>query len=94
MPIEKEKVHPVHEVRIGRIKAVVWPVDGGRFLSTTISRIYKDGATWKESSSFGRDDLLLVAKVADMTHTWICNHSQEQNGSRDSGETNASHEPF
>jgi len=31
---------------------------------------------WKESQMFGRDDLPLVAKVADLSHTWIYEHSQ------------------
>jgi hypothetical protein len=37
----------------------------------TISRSYKDGDDWKETTSFGRDDLPLVAKAVDMAHTWI-----------------------
>jgi hypothetical protein len=30
---------------------------------------------WRESSHFGRDDLQLLAKVIDLTHTWIYLHS-------------------
>ena len=29
----------------------------------TLSRLYRDGGPWKSSDSFGRDDLLLAAKV-------------------------------
>ena len=44
-------------------------------------RIYKDGETWKTSESFGREDLPLVAKVADMAHTWLYEHGNEsENG--------------
>ena len=25
---------------------------------------------WKQTQSFGRDDLLVLAKVADQAHTW------------------------
>ena len=39
--------------------------------TVSLSRIYKQEADWKTSDSFGRDDLLLVAKVADLAHTWI-----------------------
>jgi len=69
---------PVHEIRLGRIKATIWENDtpnGSRF-NTSITRLYKDGDEWKTSESFGRDDLALVAKVADMVHTWIFQQSQ------------------
>jgi len=40
--------------------------------NVTFSRSYKDGNNnWKDSASFGPDDLLLLAKVADEAHTWI-----------------------
>lgn len=80
MPNAKDK--PVHEVRIGAIKAAVWKNDtaiGARY-NTTFSRLYKDKEDdqWKSTDSFGRDDLLLLAKVADTTHTWICGQGQEK----------------
>ena len=64
---------PVHEVRLGRIKATIWENDtrDGIRHNVSLSRIYKDGNTWKDSTSFGRDDLPLVMKVADMAHTWV-----------------------
>ena len=64
---------PVHEVRLGRIKATIWEndVENGVRRNVAISRLYKDGEQWKESSSFGRDDLPLVGKVADIAHSWI-----------------------
>lgn len=34
------------------------------------------GSADKDSTGFGRDDLLLVAKVADLAHTWIFGHNQ------------------
>ncbi len=64
---------PVHEMRLGRIKAAIWENDTaqGTRHNVSITRIFKDGATWKDSTSFGRDDLPLVAKVSDLAHTWI-----------------------
>ena len=64
---------PVHEVRLGRIKAAVWEntTENGVRHNVTLSRLYKDGNQWKDSTSFGRDDLPLVIKVADMAHTWV-----------------------
>lgn len=68
---------PVHEVRLGRIKAAVWEntSENGVRHNVTFSRIYKDGDKWKDSTSFGRDDLPLLMKVADHAHDWIFDQS-------------------
>ncbi|MBN2560179.1 MAG: hypothetical protein JXQ75_04550 [Phycisphaerae bacterium] len=67
------KPQPVHEIRLGRIKAIFWSnnAEHGVRHSVQVRRLYKDGEEWKESDSFGRDDLPVVAKVLDMAHTWI-----------------------
>lgn len=64
---------PVHEVRMGRIRAAIWENDtqNGIRHNVTFSRLFKDGDQWKDSTSIGRDDLPLLAKVADLAHTWI-----------------------
>ena len=51
--------------------------------NVTVSRLYKDGDQWKESNSFGRDDLPLVLKVVDQAHSWIF---QNGNGATEGGE--------
>jgi hypothetical protein len=70
-----EKKRPVHEIRLGRIRAAIWvnATENGVRHNVTISRLYRDEqqGQWKDSSSFGRDDLPLVAKVADQAHLWI-----------------------
>ena len=71
---------PVHEVRLGRIKAAIWEneTENGSRHNVTFTRLYKDDTdNWKDSGSFGRDDLPLVAKVADIAHTWIFQQKQE-----------------
>lgn len=70
---------PVHEIRLGRIKAAIWENDtqNGTRHNVTLSRLYKDGEQWKDSQSFGRDDLPLVAKVSDQAHSWIFEQSRE-----------------
>jgi hypothetical protein len=70
---------PVHEIRFGAIKAAIWEnqTENGVRYNVTISRLYKDGDSWKRTESFGRDDLPLVAKVADAVHTWIFEQSQQ-----------------
>lgn len=74
---QKAPNKPVHEVRLGRVKAAVWAnaSEHGVRHNVTVSRIYKDGEQWKDSTSFGRDDLPLVAKVCDMAHSWIFQQS-------------------
>ena len=70
---------PVHEIRLGAVKACIWEnntVKGKRH-NVTFSRLYKDGDDWKDSTSFGRDDLPLVAKLADQAHTWIYQQGQQ-----------------
>ena len=79
---KEAKKRPVHEVRIGRIRAAIWQneSENGTFFNVTISRLYKDGDDWKDSASFGRDDLPLVAKVCDQVHSWIFENSSKNNG--------------
>ena len=79
---EEPKQKPVHEVRMGRIKATIWAneTESGIRHNVTLARLYKEGDEWRKSSSFGREDLPLVMKVADLAHTWIYEHGQEANG--------------
>ena len=79
---QRPKKRPVHELRLGRIRAAVWEnsTENGTRHNVTISRLYKDGDDWKDSTSFGRDDLPLLAKVADMAHSWIFEQSATNNG--------------
>ena len=71
---KSSKNRPVHEVRIGAIKAVIWAnkVANGTMHNVNLVRIYRDDeGNWHDTDSLGRDDLLVAAKVADMAHTWI-----------------------
>jgi hypothetical protein len=71
---------PIHEIRMGRVRAALWENDtqNGTRHNVTFSRLYRDGEQWKDSSSFGRDDLPLLVKVADQVHSWIYQQSQSQ----------------
>ena len=79
MTTKSKAARPVHEVRLGRIKAAIWENDtqNGTRHNVTVSRLYKDGKAWKDSTSFGRDDLPLVAKVVDQAHSWIFSQGGE-----------------
>ena len=71
---------PISEVRIGRVKAAIWlnGTEGRTRHNVTFSRLYKDGEEWKSTQSFGRNDLLLLAKVADQVHSRIFELQQEE----------------
>ena len=65
---------PVAEIRVGRITATIWqntPTDDGVFYSVHITRLFRRGSNWDRTPAFGRDDLLTVAKVADLANTRI-----------------------
>jgi hypothetical protein len=70
---------PCHEIRMGRIKAAIWEngTQSGTRHNVTLSRLYRDGDQWKDSTSFGRDDLLIVARVAEAACSWIFQQGQE-----------------
>jgi hypothetical protein len=72
------KTLPVLEIRLGLIKASVWlnMTRAGERYNVTICRLYRNGDVWSQSSHFGRDDLLVAAKVLDMAHTWIHQHDR------------------
>jgi len=64
---------PVAEIRIGLVVASIWQndTDSGTRYNVTFSRLYPDGDSWKNTRSFGRNDLLVLAKVADRAHDRI-----------------------
>ena len=69
---------PAHEIRLGAVKATIWrnETSVGTRYNVTVSRIYKDEEEWKSTDSFGRDDLLPLAKTLDLAHTWIHEHRE------------------
>ena len=76
---------PVDEVRLGALKAAIWrnERDNGARFNVTFSRSYRDSeGNWKSTSSFGRDDLLVVAKLADRAHSRIFALQREERKDR------------
>jgi hypothetical protein len=68
------KVQPFEEIRIGAIKAAIWRNEGenGARFNVTFQRLYKtEQGQWQSTDSFAGNDLLLLAKVADATHTRV-----------------------
>ena len=74
MAKKQNKVQPVEEVRIGSIKAAIWRNEGesGPRFNVTFQRLYRtEEGKWQSTGSFGRDDLLVLKKVADAAHTRV-----------------------
>lgn len=74
------KKPPVKELRMGRLKAVVWAneTQAGKRHNVTFHRLYLEDGQWQQSESFGRDDLLLLSKLANEVHSWIYQHGREE----------------
>ena len=70
---------PVAEIRLGSIKAAIWRNEAENVVrhNVTFQRLYKEGDKWKRTQNFSRDDLLVLAKVADLAHTRIYQLQQE-----------------
>ncbi len=68
---------PIREFRCGLIKLRIWRKKTGARVrhSVAVTRLFKNGSEWKESSRFESDDLQLVAHLLDKAHTWILLHS-------------------
>lgn len=64
---------PVFTTRHRALKAAVWrnETENGPMYNTTLTRSYKDGETWKESSSLGYDDVLIMAELLRTCHGFI-----------------------
>lgn len=75
---------PTATVRIGAVKAAIWQNQVGdrtRY-NVTFSKSYRDAdGQWKTTHSFGRNDLLVLAKVADQAHSRIVELEQAEDSS-------------
>src|SRR5882757_1876352 len=78
---ERSANAPVFSTRHRALKAAVWrnETETGPMFNTTVSRSYKDGDDWKESGSFGYDDVLIVAELLRNCHGFISREMAKQN---------------
>lgn len=68
-------------LRLGRIKAAIWEntSEERTFYNVRFTRTYLDDEKkFRDSDSFGRDDLLMLGKLADRVHTLICDRMSNQ----------------
>ena len=65
---------PAAKVRVGLITASIWEnkTEKGIFHNVTFERRYRDAeGNWKSSHSYNAEDLLSLAKAADLAYTKI-----------------------
>ena len=79
----QESNRPVHSVRHRNIKAAIWKnqTERGPMYNVTLTRSYRDGEEWRDSTSFGFDDLMTLAKALFDAHTWIASAKAADTGS-------------
>ena len=82
---QQAKTKPVAEVRYGNIRAAIWRNENkdSAWYNVTFERSYRDEEELKSSQSFGRDDLLLLAKIANEAHSLICALQREERAAQD-----------
>ncbi len=76
---------PAHKIRIGVLQVTIWrnTSDKGTWYSVVPTRSYKQGDdTWKETDSLNSDDLLPMAKLLDLAHTWVMHQQQADSKAR------------
>jgi hypothetical protein len=75
----KSNEKPVHKIRHGAVSASIWrqETDKGSLFNVTFQRSYKDGDDWKNSTSFGRNNLLVVSLIAARAFEWIGNQPRQ-----------------
>jgi hypothetical protein len=78
-PTSTSNSQPVHKIRHGAVSASIWrqETDKGPLFNVTFQRSYKDGDTWKNSTSFGRNNLLVVSLIAARAFEWIGNQPRQ-----------------
>ena len=67
---------PIKKIKLGSIQATVWEnqSDKGKpWYNVVVTRTYKDGDEFKDSNSFGHNDLPVVSKAMDFAYSWIWN---------------------
>ncbi|WP_417847305.1 hypothetical protein [Thalassoglobus sp.] len=77
---------PIHRIRIGTVSVAIFENktdEGQTFYNTQFDRSYRNGDEWKHTRSFGKDDLLVVGKLADQAHSWITEQLQSTTEQRD-----------
>jgi hypothetical protein len=73
---------PIHEIRLGAVRASIWENHGDAstlWFNVILSRLYKLGNAWKDTSALRRDDLPVAAKALEMAYAWILDRQATSN---------------
>ena len=65
---------PVKKIQLGSIRATIWEntnAKGASWFNVNVKRSYKDGDEFKDSTSFGVNDLPVASKAMDLALMWI-----------------------
>lgn len=64
---------PAHEIKVGGIRATIWlnEANGKSHYSVTVSRIYKAGDEFKQTTSFSRSVLPKLYEAILKADHWI-----------------------
>ncbi len=88
---------PAHKIRVGNLQVVIWRNTsrdkGTTWYSFDPVRSYKNGDdTWKETTSFGEDEVLIVAELMRQAWAWAAKQRQAEYEARKVREKAASAE--
>ncbi len=75
------KNNPVHEIRRGLIVVRIWNKRSRKShcYSTSIIRLFRNGADWKESSRFGPEDIPVMRLALDAAFVWMLANQEPDN---------------
>ena len=67
------KQKPVHEIKVGGLKATIWVNDnnGKPFYNVTASRNYRADDGWKQTTSFNKAHLAKLSEALLRAEQWI-----------------------
>ncbi len=90
---QQAKDRPVKVIRMRNLRANIWAnrlPSGDLAYNVTFDRLYREPdqtngqgevtkqGEWRQSQPFGKDDLLLLAKLADLAHTDVYGRLQDE----------------
>jgi hypothetical protein len=80
---------PVHTIRHRNIKASIWKnqTAKGVMYDVRVTRSYKENDVWHDSTSFGYDDLMNVAKLLSDAHSFITELRRKDHANVSRGES-------
>lgn len=68
------KKQPAHEIKLGKIRVTIWAnetEDQKVWFNAVVSRLYKSGNVWKDTTTLKHDDLPVVMQAISMAYAWI-----------------------